>query len=109
MEESKLIHLIDYPTLQEYGFKWAIQREVNNENIVTNYVAEMTHTDLFSFETIMLMWFAHPNCNVMWQMSTMSKKKRDRQILFYGTIRSKTALKYILKSILIFKPNNKEK
>lgn len=109
MEESKLVHLLDYPTLQEWGFMWAIHRQYNGEEIVDSYVAQTTHTDLFGMQPIMLMMFAHPNCNVMWHMSTMSKKKKDVEKLFQGTIRSKTALQYILKSILIFKPNNKDK
>ena len=109
VNESELVHLLNYEILKKWGFMWATYQDYNGKSVVTSYVAETRHTDLHNFQPIAISWFLGPNCNKIWFIDTLADKKKDRSILFRGIINSDTALRYILSSTLIFKPNNKEK
>ena len=98
-------HLIDYEILKDWGFEWGAKDNFNGEDICTLYILSDTgHTDMFGFEPIILQMFPDFTLGHIWVLSAF---KKDVKTLFTGVIGSKEALKQILKSCIVFKPNKK--
>lgn len=97
-------HILDYNILKEWGFTWAERRYFpSSKKLVISYFLDESkiRTDMFSRQSFGLFLLPHPNISEYWILSPL---ERDEEPLFKGQIKNDTALKHILESTLIFKP-----
>jgi hypothetical protein len=103
-------HLLDYDLLQDYGFIWVSKCDLgSNRDVVAIYLKEEDYgTDIHDFKPIVLQMIPNINVNTFWTMRYMTEEKHQ-EVIFSGIIKSKTALKHILESCVIFKPKKQPK
>lgn len=107
VNENDLTHLLDYDILREWGFVWASYKVMGEKKVVSCYVKLATHSTYHWFKRLTLSMHYDQNVAVKWILFRDGDEiLNSKDTLFQGRIKGKIALSYIMKSCVIFKPNN---
>lgn len=100
---KKTRHLIDYDTLQDWGFQ--IYKSI--DNFCVSYFSIHGNKSIFGDNTIFIDFILRTKFGVNWEIYYFYDDKRNT--IFNGYINNNSQLEEILKTVVVFKPKEKFK